>query len=140
MHDFEDSAVVETSADRLFGYLADVRHVPDYFPKVLSAKARGGEDFAILFDLDGLPQEAQAWLRVDPARRRLQWGVPDAGYQGWLAVTPEADGCRLTVSVQMPSYQPADRYDDDPYSGDDADYEIRDTIESIRQIMRRTPE
>jgi polyketide cyclase/dehydrase/lipid transport protein len=125
MRDFEGAVTIATSPDRLFNYLADVRHLPDYFPKALSAKAGDGDDLAIVLDLGGEPIEMHAWFRADEAHRMLQWGVPDAGYQGWIAVTPSPIGCELAVSVQKP--------DDDEI----ANAEIRDTIHSIRNIMRR---
>jgi hypothetical protein len=125
MRDFEGSAAIATSADRLFNYLADVRHLPDYFPKALSAKTGDGDQLSIVLDLGGEAVELPAWFRADETRRLLQWGVPEAGYQGWMAITADPVGCALMVSVQKP-------VDDDAI-----DAEISDTIASIRTIMRR---
>jgi polyketide cyclase/dehydrase/lipid transport protein len=138
MRDFEKSATIATSADRLFSYLADVRHLGDYFPKVLDAKPRSDENVSIVIDIDGLPREVDGWFRVDELRLRLQWGVPGSGYQGWLAVTPTLEGCDLTVSVQTPGSGYQEIYTDYEFSYDDGtEYELADTIESIRNIMDR---
>jgi hypothetical protein len=126
MREFEGSAMIATSADRLFNYLADVRHLPDYFPKALSAKTGEGDQLSIVLDLGGEAVELHAWFRADEARRLLQWGIPDADYQGWIAITSGPIGCELVVSVQKP-------IDDDTI-----DAEIRDTILGIRSIMRRS--
>lgn len=139
MRDFEGSALIETSADRLFNYLADVRHLPDYFPRVMSTKPGDGEDLTIVFDLDGDTHEAEAWFRHDPAYRRLQWGVPESGYQGWLVVAPDTGGARLVVSVQVPLGEYPPVYTEYEFATNArVDHEVRDTIESIRRIMRRT--
>jgi hypothetical protein len=131
MRDFEGSTTIATSADRLFNYLADVRHLPDYFPKALSAKAGDGDDLTIVLDFDGEATEMHAWFRADETRRMLQWGVPDVGYQGWAAITANPDGCELVISVQKP-------YDDETGDADTASDDIQDTIRGIRTIMRRT--
>ncbi|HKD96144.1 MAG TPA: SRPBCC family protein [Micromonosporaceae bacterium] len=136
MYDFEVSTTVMTSPDRLFGYLADVRHLPDYFPKVLAAKGGDDEEIALTFDLDGEPFELHGWMRADPYTRRLQWGVPEAGYQGWLSVSPTPHGCELTVNLQAPAL--ADRRGYGDFDVADQHYELVDTVENIRQIMRRT--
>lgn len=79
MRDFEKSATIETSADHLFGYLADVRHLSAYFPKVLAARLRDDQELLLLVDIDGRAQEVGAWFRVDEDRRRVEWGVPASG-------------------------------------------------------------
>jgi hypothetical protein len=137
MYDFEGSTTIATSPDRLFNYVADVRHLPEYFPKALSAKAGDGEDLTVVIDADGDSLEISAWYRVDHARRVVQWGVPDYGFQGWLAVNPVPAGCELTVNVQKPTSDGSGHRfsDDDAYDSTEA--EIRDTIGSIRRIMNR---
>lgn len=136
MRDLEKSATIATSADRLFNYLADVRHLSDYFPKVLSAKAGAGESVSLVIDIDGLSREVEGWVRVDARRRRMQWGVPGSGYQGWLAIAPSEAGCDLTVSLQTPGDQ--EIYTEYELSYDDSTaYELSDTVESIRAIMGR---
>lgn len=125
MSDFEVATTVATSPDRLFGYLADVRHLPDYFPKALHATGGGpDEEVSVTLDVDGVACEVAAWVRADPGTRRLQWGVPAYGYQGWLTVSPGPAGCELVVHVQAP---------DDP----DPRYELADTVDSIRRAVRR---
>jgi hypothetical protein len=124
MSDFEVSTTVAISPDMLFGYLADVRHLPGYFPKALRASGGPDEEVSVTLDVDGEACEVAAWVRADPVTRRLQWGVPGYGYQGWLTVSPAAAGCELTVHVQAP---------DDP----DPRAELADTVESIRRAARR---
>lgn len=125
MSDFEVSTTVAISSDHLFGYLADVRHLPDYFPKALAATGGGpDEEVSVTLDVDGVAREVAAWVRADSRTRRLQWGVPGYGYQGWLTVSPGPGGCELTVHVQAP---------DDP----DPRYELADTVESIRRAAWR---
>jgi hypothetical protein len=134
MRDFEGSSIMTVSADRLFNYLADVRHLPDYFPKAVASSLGtvddDDDDLSIVLDLGGEAVELRAWFRVAKSRRMLQWGVPETGYQGWIAVTPYGSGCELTVHVQGPV--------DDPDGVDDTDAEIRDTINGIRNVMSRT--
>ena len=124
MSDFEVVTRMPISPERLFGYLADVRHLPDYFPKALHATGGANEEVSVTLDVDGVACEVAAWVRADARTRRLQWGVPGYGYQGWLSVSPEPAGCELVVHVQAP---------------DDLDpgYELTDTVESIRRAARR---
>jgi len=133
MRDFAGATTIATSPDQLFDYLADARHLPDYFPKALSATAGSGEDLTVVLDLDGEVVEVDAWYRVDRDRRFVQWGVPAAGFQGWLAVAADPAGSELTVSVQKPVRDSG--YDED--AEDRTDAEIRDTILVIRSIMSR---
>lgn len=133
MRDYEGSATIATSPDRLFGYLRDVRHLSEYLPKILDAKSGEGEEVAIVLDVDGHATEVHGWFRADAQRRMVQWGVPEAGYQGWLTVTSTPAGSGLVIHVQKPA-------DDDEDLDEDADStaaEIQDSLTSITQILSR---
>ncbi|MBW4442587.1 MAG: SRPBCC family protein [Plectolyngbya sp. WJT66-NPBG17] len=43
--DFEQSITMNSSADRIFEYLSDVRNVPQYLPTVTNAEPHLGERF-----------------------------------------------------------------------------------------------
>jgi hypothetical protein len=138
MRDFERSATIATSPDRLFNYLADVRHLSEFVPRVLDAKARDTGDITIIFDMDGLAYELDGWLRADEQHRSLEWGIPSAGYQGWLTIKSAPDGCELVVNVQTPSIDHHVIYTEYELSFDErTGYELEDVLDTIRAIMDR---
>jgi len=127
MRDYDGSATIATSPDRLFNYLADVRHLPDYFPRALSAKADEDGELSLVLDLAGDPTEVAGWYRVDRQRRMLQWGVPEAGLQGWAAIAGDPAGCALTVCVQSLA----------EFDGEHTAGEVHDTVRVLQNILGR---
>ena len=95
------TAEADLAADTLFGFLADPRNLPRYFPQMTSAEPEGGETVHVEADVHGHHVEADAWVRPDERARRLEWGAegPD-DYRGELQVEEVApDRSRITIAL-----------------------------------------
>jgi hypothetical protein len=89
------------------------------------AEPTGGETVHVEADVHGDHVEGDAWVRSDPAARRLEWGAegPD-DYRGELRVDEvEPGSCRITVSLH--SVREA--------SGDEVQRELERTVAALTQ-------
>jgi hypothetical protein len=50
------------------------------------------------------------------------WGAPDSEYHGWIQVSPDADGSRLTLFLATAR-------------GDASDNEVMGTLDAIRRLV-----
>lgn len=101
MTTYTHSASADVPADTLFGFLADPRNLPRYFPKLTSAEPEGGESVHVAAEVHGRHVESEAWVRPDASARTLEWGAegPD-DYHGELRIEELAAGrSRITVSL-----------------------------------------
>lgn len=115
MPDHEASATVAADPDAVFGYLADVHHLPEYFPMMTSAEPVPGED-AVRTTAVLQPEESdapagsgeqvvhgEAWFRADEDDRSLEWGSEGpSDYRGELRVDPDGDGSRISLRIHTP--------------------------------------
>lgn len=118
MTTYEHSAEADLPADALFGFLADPRNLPKYFSQMTEAEPTGGESVHVEADVHGQHVESEAWVRSDPAARRLEWGAegPD-DYRGELRVEETDPGsCRITVTL----------------------HSVRDAGDEVQQELERT--
>jgi len=116
MGDHSAVTTVEADADAVYAYLADVSHLPDYFPMMTAAEKVPGEDAvrttAVLApEEDGRPEgegertvHGEAWFRTHDEERRIEWGSEGSSdYHGEIRVEPDADGCRISLLIHSPS-------------------------------------
>lgn len=105
MADFEQTTEVDASAEALFDYLSDVRHLPAYFDGMTSAEPAAGEAVRTTarIDPDGEGErevEGEAWFRVDEDEQTLAWGSEGPNdYRGELEVSGSGDGSTVTVRL-----------------------------------------
>jgi uncharacterized membrane protein len=99
----ERSIHVDASADALFRYLADVEHLPDYFPDIVAAEPEQGERVHVAAKIpDGTTRDGEAWFRVDEGARRIEWGSEDdSGYHGWIEVGDDGQGSEVRLGLHM---------------------------------------
>nr|WP_081687334.1 SRPBCC family protein [Glycomyces tenuis] len=101
MATYTHTAEADVNADALFGFLAEPRNLPRYFPQMTTAEPEGGETVRVEADVHGDHVEGEAWVRPSPADRRLEWGAegPD-DYHGELRVDESSPGrSRITISL-----------------------------------------
>jgi hypothetical protein len=147
MAQHEASTTVDVAANILFDYLADIRHLPDYLPRLTDvhpkapepANAQGPEarrplqpvhhEVEVTADEpSGQTVHSEAWIDVVEENRTLSWGVPgEPGYHGELTVDFVADGTsRLTVRL------------DTEHAGSGAvDEELHRTLEGIKASLEQ---
>jgi uncharacterized membrane protein len=100
MGDYERQRAYPVNADRLFDYLADIEHLPDYFESMTSARRGDGDEVVTTAEVDGHEVEGTAEFRVDREARRLDWSSEAPNdYHGWLAVTDAGDGAKVELHV-----------------------------------------
>ncbi|WP_434443922.1 SRPBCC family protein [Lentzea sp. E54] len=101
MATYTHTAEADLPADTLFGFLAEPRNLPRYFPQMTTAEPEGGEQVHVEADVHGHHVEGEAWVRPDARRRTLEWGAEGQDdYHGELQVEEVAAGrSRITVSL-----------------------------------------
>lgn len=129
MTEYEQTASVDAEPDELFDYLADVHHLPEYFPMVVEAELAGEEEVDVRVEdpAAGDTHPAHGWLHVDGLERRMEWGATDGPYHGWLQVDPgDVGGSLITVHVSLNQ----ELYD----HAADAEEELTEAMENIRRL------
>lgn len=100
MADHEGTTDVNAPASRLFEYLSDVSHLPDYFASMRSAEPAEGEAVQVVADVNGEEVAGEAWFRVNHDQKHVEWGSQGpSGYRGLLDVT--GDDHTSTVTVKL---------------------------------------
>ncbi|MFB7982911.1 SRPBCC family protein [Streptomyces vinaceus] len=107
MGDYDASITVAVPPAALFGYLADVKNLPAYMPRLTSAKPHGGDRLTVTAHIEpaGEPEqevESEAWIHVLEEGKSLEWGAPGPhDYRGRLHVAPGQDGDHSKLSVEL---------------------------------------
>jgi uncharacterized protein YndB with AHSA1/START domain len=101
MPEYEQSGTIPAPPERLFEYLSDVRHLPEYFPRMVRAEPAGGETVAVEGDGDDGRHRGVAWFHVDDAERRIEWGAERSPYHGWLQVDPAGEASLVTIHLHQ---------------------------------------
>ena len=89
----------------------------------MTAAARGeGDRVSVEARYEGHTQQGEGWFRVDEPSRRVEWGAEASGYHGWMQVSPDEDGSRLTLFLSTSH-------------GDAPDSEVMGTLDAIRRLV-----
>lgn len=131
MAEHAHSGTIQAAPQRVFDYLSDIEHLPDYFPGMKHAHDEGpdpahhAERIEVEAQIGGTEREAEGWFRVDRDARRIEWGaLDDNGYRGWLAVEPEGPSASsLSLSLNTPHV-------------DEGDLDLEDAIERVRLALK----
>ncbi|HLU30077.1 MAG TPA: SRPBCC family protein [Glycomyces sp.] len=125
MTTYTHTADTDIAADTLFGFLADPRNLPRYFPEMTVAEPQGGESVHVEANVHGEHVEGQAWVRPNTDERRLEWGSegPD-DYHGELRVDELAPG-RSQITVSLHSVREAE--------GDEVQSGLERTVATLTQ-------
>jgi len=118
----EHTQHVAVSPDRVFAAIADVRNLPRYVPQLTAASPSDGGKVKIEARYEGHTQSGEAWFKTDESARRIEWGSPASDYRGWIQVSPDAEGSRLTLFLATAH-------------GDAPDSEVMGTLDAIRRLV-----
>lgn len=105
MGDYYNTSQVAVPPAALFGYLATIENLPDYFPRMRSVERvdGGGERDTVHTSAempDGQIVEGEAWMEVDDERLTIQWGAEGPrDYHGRLSVTGSGGGAQVEVVI-----------------------------------------
>ena len=107
MGDYERSTSVAVPPARLFTYLADVRQLPAYLPRLTSATPTHDDKVQVTAHIDppdgpARDVESEAWMKIVADGRTLHWGSPGPNdYHGELDVDPGADADTSTLTIRL---------------------------------------
>ena len=118
----EHTQHVAAPPDRVFAALADVNNLPRYVPQLTAARRTDGDTVAIEARYEGHTQRGEAWFRTDETAHRIEWGSPGSDYHGWIEVSPDGDGSRLTLFLAT-------------VHGDAPDSEVMGTLDAMRRLV-----
>ena len=118
----EHTQYVAAPPDRVFAALADVGNLPRYVPQATAAQRGDGDTVAVEARYEGHTQTGEGWFRTDESARRVEWGARGSDYRGWLQISPEAEGSRLTLFLVTAH-------------GDAPDSEVMGTLDAIRRLV-----
>ena len=118
----EHTEHVAAAPDRVFAAIADPENLPHYVPQLTSVRRAEGDKLTIEARYEGHTQRGEAWFRADESQQRIEWGAPESEYHGWIQVSPEADGSRLTLFLATAH-------------GDASDNEVMGTLDAIRRLV-----
>ena len=91
-------------------------------PQLTGAERLDGDKIKVRARYEGHTQEGEAWFRTDESERRIEWGSPGGDYHGWIQVSPEGEGSRLTLFLATAR-------------GDAPDSEVMGTLDAIRRLV-----
>jgi carbon monoxide dehydrogenase subunit G len=121
----EHTEHVAASPERVFGALADPENLPHFVPQLTAVKREDGDRLTITARYEGHTQEGEAWFRADEASMRIEWGAPGTDYRGWIQISPDDAGSRLTLFLAT-------------HRGDASDTEVMGTLDAIRRLVEST--
>lgn len=101
MVDFERTVSVDAAPDEAFRFLTDPDNLPRYVETMISAEPGEGGRLRVAADVQGRHEEGEARLRVDEAKRRMEWaGDGGSVYRGWLEVGAAGTGSSVTIHIE----------------------------------------
>jgi hypothetical protein len=109
MAEYQQTEIVDRTANEVFSWVSDVSNLPHYLPPVKEAgtvgpagAGRPGEKVRMRVEIpDRYEGEGEGYFQVDAGNRRMEWGAEmDRDYSGWLSVSDRADG-RSEVTVHL---------------------------------------
>jgi hypothetical protein len=118
----EHTEHVAASPESVFGALSDPQNLPHFVPQLTAVKQGDGDRLTITARYEGHTQEGEAWFRADEAAMRIEWGAPGTEYRGWIQISPDEAGARLTLFLAT-------------HRGDASDTEVMGTLDAIRRLV-----
>ena len=102
MPEYEQSIMIEASADEVFGFVANLSNLPKYLPTLHSAESAGQDRVRVQGAVGPHDYDAAGYFRVEPAEYFMEWCADtDRHYSGWLEVQEIDDVCEVTVHLSF---------------------------------------
>lgn len=132
MGDFTGSITLDESTQALFEYLCDVRNLPRYFSRMVSAEQAGKDEIKTTAELpDGRKVSGEAWFKVSRDAKRIEWGSEGpSNYSGQLEVSEYDSGCLVEVKLHTTRVESGDA---EVQSG------VDDTLRTIKRLVEQGP-
>jgi uncharacterized membrane protein len=84
MPDFEQSLRIQSSAEQVYEFIADVSNMPQYLPTTQHAESRGDSRVRVEGQVHGRHYDSEGFLRRTADRNRIDWGADEGDYRGWI--------------------------------------------------------
>ncbi len=129
MGDYRQSTTVDVPPALLFAYLADVRNLPEYLPRLTSVKPAGGDKVEVTahIDPDDAPEQdvaGEAWVKMIEEGKSLEWGAAEPhDYHGRLHIGPGDTERDATLVVELHTERA---------EGDQVDRGLKETLSGIK--------
>ena len=117
----EHTEHVAAAPEAVFAAISDVSNLPRFVPQITAARPTDGDRVEIDARYEGREQHGEASFHADRADRRIEWSTA-SGYRGWMSVTPDSDGSRLTLFLET------------RHSGE-RDHDVAATLDAIRMLV-----
>ena len=118
----EHTQYIAAGPNEVFAVLGDVKRLPEFVPQMTGAHAGEGDSVTVDARYEGHEQHGEGWFRADAEQRRVEWGSRTSDYRGWMEVSPEGKGSRLTLFLATAR-------------GDAPDSEVMGTLDAIRRLV-----
>lgn len=114
MSEFEHSMPINASPDEVYAFVSQAENLPRYLPATLSVQPQQGEQVRVQGEAQGRAYDADSFFLLDRSHYRVEWGVDEGYYAGWLQVNGQSDYSTLTVHLSFSDIPPAGRGDEAP--------------------------
>lgn len=118
----EHTEHVAATPERVYGAIANPENLPHFVPQLTAVEVGEGDRLTIEARYEGHTQKGEAWFRADEAALRIEWGAPGSEYRGWIQISPDEAGSRLTLFLATSH-------------GDASDAEVMGTLDGIRRLV-----
>lgn len=114
MSEFEHNMPIDASPDAVYAFVSQVGNLPRYLSTALSVQPQQGERIRVQGEAQGRAYDADSFFVLDRDHYRVEWGVNEGYYAGWLQVNGQGDYSTLTVHLSFSDIPPAGRGDEAP--------------------------
>jgi uncharacterized protein YndB with AHSA1/START domain len=105
---FERRIVIDAPIEQVWEFIAEPRNLEQIWPNVIAVRDvtpthDGGNDFTMIFDLDGVKYEVDTHTaEYDPPRRLVAESRSEIVVTVGFTLAPEGNGTRFTFEVEAP--------------------------------------
>jgi uncharacterized protein YndB with AHSA1/START domain len=117
----EHTEHVAAPPDAVYAAISDVSNLPRFVPQMTGARPSGGDRVEIDARYEGREQHGEASFRTDDGERKIEWSAP-SGYHGWMQVSADGEGSRLTLFLST-------------QHGSERDHDVAGTLDAIRMLV-----
>lgn len=134
--EYERSRLIQVTPDAVFDYISDVNNLPTYLPTLQHAEPQGEDRVRLDVKVQGQEHSADGYLRVDDAKRRLEWGSDPNDYSGWMTVSDEDGRSRVIVHLSFADRSGyPERIEASSSQPDPIDQGLKASLDSIKNIL-----
>jgi len=134
MSEFEHSMPIDASPDEVYAFVSQVENLPRYLPATLSAQPQQGERVRVQGEVQSRAYDTDSFFVLERDHYRIEWGVNEGYYAGWLQVNGQGDYSTLTVHLSFSDIPPAGRGNEAPDEAHIHDAVV-EALESIKTYV-----